>query len=113
MIFTHRTRYPAVIIISWAENFAFKNHCFPVAEKASSIIAQTFPKTKLQYFTLLFGTYLRSLLEYSNFRTISRITKNTELVEKVQWKAIQMCCGMHNLSRLNIYLEPFRANQFL
>lgn len=93
-------------------SLSFSSHQQKAGKSAFCIlhmIRRSFPQISPTAFPLLFGTYIRPILEYGSQIAYSGLVKDRELLERVQRRATKMVLGLHNLpypdrlSALNLY----------
>ncbi|GAA49572.1 dolichol-phosphate mannosyltransferase [Clonorchis sinensis] len=95
-----------------SSNMAFSLHVEKSAQKAFAVlrmIRRTFSRITRTDFQILYGAYVRPLLEYANPVVYSGRTKDVILIERVQRAATKMIAGLKSMdyeTRLAV-LGPF------
>jgi len=73
------------------------------------MIKRNFPRIQTRDFHLLYGTYIRPLLEYASSITDTGLVRESNLLERVQRKATKLVVGLSNqsyderLTQLHLY----------
>ncbi|GAA49593.1 DNA polymerase epsilon subunit 1 [Clonorchis sinensis] len=81
-------------------NLSLSLHLEKPAQKAFAVlrvIRRTFSRITRMDFQILYGTYVRPLLEYDNPVVYSRRTKDVILIERVQRAATKMVAGLKSM----------------
>ncbi|GAA52782.1 hypothetical protein CLF_108796 [Clonorchis sinensis] len=81
-------------------NLSFSLHLEKSAQKAFAVlrmIRRTFSRITRTDFQILYGAYVRPLLEYANQAVYSERTKDGALIERVQRAATKMVAGLKSM----------------
>ena len=84
----------------FSSNLSFSHHHEMSVRKAWAVlgmIRRSFPRITIADFKLLYGTYVRPLLEYCSSVTHTGLVKDANLLERVQRKATKLVVGLKNL----------------
>jgi hypothetical protein len=98
-------------------NFSFSLHHEKAAHKAYitlRMIKRTFPRISVAEFQMLYGVYVRPLLEYANQVVYTGLKKDCNRIERVQRAATKMVTGLQfvdygrRLEILNLFPLDYR-----
>jgi hypothetical protein len=87
--------------VKFSSTLTFTKHHQATAAKAFSVLRmlkRAFPRIDKQAFIILYGVYIRPILEYANAITYSSLKKDQNTLERVQRAATKAVHGLSNTS---------------